>query len=316
MRKYAGFIAGFVLVLFVIGMRGSTIFGFSAGPLDNRTGSPADSYLTCYDGCHNSFGLNTGKATFSISAPSSYSPGEVVDITVSFTNSTTAKHGFELSALDANNSHTGAFGIVDGKTQTGSGGNYIKHTSAGSSQSGNAQWSVQWTAPSTNAQDIVTFYAAGNEANGDGTNQGDYIYTKTAQISKATATPTAETTPSPTPVATPTAVASCDPDFLFFADPSGTKKLSLKFGESKTVTVAVTGADDCKPSGATVTVKVKTGKDRVTVNPSSGKTNSDGQASFTITGGQKNGNAKVVFSVKNSAGKVFSSFITVKVRKK
>src|SRR3989338_6916959 len=37
-----------------------------------------------------------------ISAPSIYTLGEVLNITVSFSNSNTAKHGFELSALDAN----------------------------------------------------------------------------------------------------------------------------------------------------------------------------------------------------------------------
>lgn len=315
MSNYVRNAVYYVFVLFVMGMNGSAVFAFSGGPLDGRTGSPADSGKTCNDtGCHNTYTLNSGAATFSVSAPSNYTLGNV-NVTVSFSNSSTAKHGFELSALDAGNNHVGTFSNVDGNTQT-SDGNYIKHTSAGSSQSGNANWNVQWTAPTSEVQDPVTFYAAGNEANGDGSPLGDYIYTKTAQISKAVATPTAETTPSPTPVATPTAVASCEPDTLSFSDPSGAKKLSLKYGESKTVTVAVTGADDCKPSGATVTVKVKTGKDRVTVNPSSGKTNSDGQASFTITGGQKNGNAKVVFSVKNSEGKVFSSFIMVKVRKK
>lgn len=54
-------------------------------------------------------------------------------------------------------------------------------------------------------QNPVTFYAAGNEANGDGTNQGDYIY-MTSEISNVVSTPT--TTPSATPVATPTQTPS------------------------------------------------------------------------------------------------------------
>ena len=186
----------------------NTVFAFSGGPPDGRTGSPADSLLTCNDtGCHNNYALNSGSAAFSISAPSSYTLGETLSISISFSNSSTAKHGFELSALDTNNNHVGIFSSVDGddNTQT-SNGDYIKHTSAGSSQSGNASWNVQWTAPTSEVQNPVTFYAAGNEANGDGTNQGDYIYTITAQSSMFATTPTTTptATPSTIPVATPT----------------------------------------------------------------------------------------------------------------
>ena len=44
-----------------------------------------------------------------------------------------------------------------------------------------------------------------------------------------------------------------------------TKKLNLKLGESKTVTVTVSGSDDCKSEGVTVNAVVKTGKNRVTI---------------------------------------------------
>ncbi|MBM2834368.1 MAG: Branched-chain amino acid transporter, amino acid-binding protein [Candidatus Brocadiaceae bacterium] len=184
------------------------IFAYSSGPPDGRTGSPADGFQTCNDiGCHNSYPLNSGSAIFSLSAPTSYTLGETLSISISFGNSSTLKHGFELSALDANNNHVGTFSSVDGdgNTQT-SNGDYIKHTSAGSSQSGNASWNVQWTSPTSEVQNPVTFYAAGNEANGDSTNQGDYIYTTTTQISSVVSTPT--TTPSATPVVTPTPTPS------------------------------------------------------------------------------------------------------------
>lgn len=153
------------------------LFAYSLGPPDGRTGSPADNYKTCYDaGCHNSHTLNSGNAKFSISAPPRYTQSEVITIHVSFHNSIGAKHGFELSALDTNNNHIGTFNSIDDTTQT-TDGNYIKHTTAGSSQYGNASWRVQWTAPISEILGSVTFYAAGNEANGDDTPQGDYIYT-------------------------------------------------------------------------------------------------------------------------------------------
>ncbi|HHT9113621.1 MAG: hypothetical protein HZA47_04525 [Planctomycetes bacterium] len=293
-----------VLVIGIMGIGVSTLFAYSGGPPDGRTGSPADSLQTCNDtGCHNNYALNSGLAAFSISAPGSYTPGETLSVSVSFGNSSTAKHGFELSTLDTNNNHVGTFSSVDGdgNTQTNN-GDYIKHTSAGSSQSGNASWNVNWTAPA-DGEGVVTFYAAGNEANGDGTNQGDYIYTTTKQISTAVATPTATPTPTTT---------ECEPEAITL----DTKKLNLKLGEGKTVTVTVSGSDDCKSEGATVTAAVKTGKNRVTIDTTTATTDANGQATFTITAGQKKGNSKVVFTVEDSEGEVYTTFVIVKIRKK
>ena len=308
MKNHFKIAAYFVFVAGIVGVSASTIFGYSSGPPDGRTGSPADGLQTCNDiGCHNNYALNSGSAAFSISAPGNYTLGETLSISISFGNSSTLKHGFELSALDANNNYAGTFSSVDSNTQT-SNGNYIKHTSAGSSQSGNASWNVQWTAP-TDGQGVVIFYAAGNEANGDGTNQSDYIYTTTAQSSTVAATPT--TTPTATPLATPT-TSACEPEAITL----DTKKLNLKLGEGKTVTVTVNGSDDCESEGATVTAAVKTGKNRVTIDATTATTDANGQATFTITARQRKGNSKVVFTVEDSEGKVYTTFVIVKIRKK
>lgn len=73
-------------------------------------------------------------------------------------------------------------------------------------------------------------------------------------------------------------------------------KLSLNQAESSEVTVTVTGEYDYPVEGEVVTAKVnKEGKKRITVSPSSVTTDSDGQATFTITAGKKKGNAKVKF---------------------
>lgn len=334
MKNHFKITACIVFVAGIVGISASTIFGYSSGPPDGRTGSPADGLKTCNDiGCHNNYVLNSGSAAFSFSAPSTYTLGEVLSITVSFSNSSTAKHGFELSALGTNNNHVGTFSSVDGdsNTQT-SNGNYIKHTSAGSSQSGNASWNIRWTAPASEVQNPVTFYAAGNEANGDGTNQSDYIYTKTAQVSNVSATPTTTPTvpplpspgasptlppppptlpPLPSPVASPTP-SECEPKSIS-KDP---KNLKLKLGESKTVTVTVSGSNDCNPEGATVNAAIKTGKNRVTIDATTATTDANGQATFTITAGQKKGNSKVVFTVEDSEGEVYKSSVVVKIRKK
>ncbi len=85
---------------------------FQADPL-------ADNFLTCRAGCHDTFRFNAGTAKFL------------------------------RSALDADDHHAGIFGSVDIKTQTDDGkGNSIKHTSTGSSQSGNVSGKMRWTVPS------------------------------------------------------------------------------------------------------------------------------------------------------------------------
>ena len=156
MRNYFKIVTCFAFVLCTMGVYTSAVFSYSSGPPFGRTGSPADNFKTCNDtGCHNSFVLNSGSAKFSISAPSSYILGETLSVTVSFSNSNTLKHGFELSALDANNKYAGTFNTVDNQTQTSSDGNYIEHTSAGSSQSGNASWNTKWTAPSSEPSNIL-----------------------------------------------------------------------------------------------------------------------------------------------------------------
>src|SRR3990167_1017631 len=312
MKNYFKIAACFVFVAGIVGISVSTIFAFSSSPPDRHTGSPAENFETCNHfgtGGHNTYEPNTGTATFSIDISGSYIIGETLSIKVSFGNSDTAKNGFEMSALDANNDHVGTFNPVDSKTQTSSNGNFIKHTSEGSNQSGNAFWDVIWTAPTSKVQDPVTFYASGNEANGDFTNQGDYIYTTTTQSSMVATTPTA--TPTATPIATPT-TSACEPEAITL----DTKKLYLKLGKSKTVTVTVSGSDDCKSEGATVTAAVKTGKKRVTIDPTTVTTDANGRATFTITAGQKKGNSRVVFTIEDSEGEVYTTFVIVKIRKK
>ena len=333
MKIYFKIAAYFVFVAVVMGIRVSTIFALSSGPADGRTGSPADGLKTCKDtGCHNSFTLNSGPATFSISAADNYTLGEVVPVTISFSDSKTAKHGFELSALDASDEHVGTFSSVDNKTKTTDGkGYYIKHTSTGDNQSGNASFNVTWTAPTSEVKNPpVTFYAAGNEADGNFSPTGDYIYTTTKQISTVagtstttptatpiatttpTTTPVATTTPTATPVATPT-TSACEPEDITL---DTKKKLNLKLGEIKEVTVTVSGADDCESEGATVTVAIKTGKNRVSINATTATTDTNGQATFIITAGQKKGNSRVEFTVKDSEGGVSTASVTVKIRKK
>jgi len=148
---------------------------YSSGPPDQRTGAPGE--LTCQDGCHNSFPLNSGDGSLSISGPALYEPNMTYTITVTVSDPGQSRWGFEITPLNF-----GSVTITDPtNTQSSmSGGKfYVKHTSTGThagTPNGPVSWSFDWTAPAS-PPDSIIFYAAGNGANNNLSNQGDYIYT-------------------------------------------------------------------------------------------------------------------------------------------
>jgi hypothetical protein len=150
---------------------------YSGGPPDGRTGAPGEQ--TCWNFCHNTFPLNSGDGSMSITGPEFFVGGQSYDITVEISDTDQSRWGFELTPLDI-----GTVTITDpSNTQfSSSGGNsYVKHTSAGThagTPNGPVSWSFDWTAP-VEPPSTVTFYAAGNAANNNGSNSGDYIYTAT-----------------------------------------------------------------------------------------------------------------------------------------
>jgi hypothetical protein len=156
---------------------------FSGGPPLGSTGAPGET--TCTN-CHIA---NPGSGQFTITAPTSYVPGQ--------TDTSRKRWGFQLTGL-AGSTPAVNFGVLN-PTNTqiaeGAGGrNYIQHTTAGTfaNQTGSAFWTFNWTAPTTNIG-AVTLYAAGNQANNDGTADGDQIYTATKTIQPPVTAPTAAT---------------------------------------------------------------------------------------------------------------------------
>ncbi len=186
-RKFvAGITTGFILYsLFT-----NVLFAWSGGPPAYRTGAPGDEG-TCHDtGCHNSFELNSGEAKFLITGAGTYIPGKFIELEISFAESAGTFHGFEMTALDAHDNRvgkfkrTGKFTRVISPNDKSRGlrkedkGKYIEHTAAGNKKK---TWRVRWKSP-LDKTGPITFYAAGNEADGDGNPTGDFIYTKTKQI--------------------------------------------------------------------------------------------------------------------------------------
>ena len=261
----------FVFAVVLIGSK--LVFGFSGGPPAERTGNPGEicGDDTCASSCHTSFSVNAGLGQFSISLPSSdYIPGQTLDITIKFTNTSTAIHGFEIMAVDASGNKLGTFAAKDDKTQTEDYDNlYAAHTKIGTAET---QWTVLWTAPTTSVSGPITFYAAGNEANGNSASSGDYIYTDTAIISLA---------------------PECVPSTLKIKP----KKLVIKRGKSAIVTVTVKGENN--ETCANHTVYASAGNKKVAIDESA-ETNENGKAKFTVTAGNEKGKDVITFSTQDS----------------
>jgi hypothetical protein len=139
--------------------------------------------------CHDTFGLNEGLGRVDIlDLPKVYQPGQRIKIRVSVNqNRPMAKRwGFQITALDQREQFAGQFMLTDTTaTQLLVRGarNYVQQTTAGavSANADRREWTLEWVAP---ASDIgpVTFYLAGNAADGDGSTMSDMIYTSAEQI--------------------------------------------------------------------------------------------------------------------------------------
>ena len=180
----------FVLNIALYGVLTNTVLAWSSGPPAYRTGATGDKGSCDADGCHNSYNLNSGGASFSITAPTTYTAGKAAKIKVSFSNSSGKKHGFEMTALDANGSRVGTFKKIGNTTQVilssdsarelnkADKDKYIEHSIKGVKKK---SWIISWTPPSS-AADPITFYAAGCDADGNSAADNDYVYTTTAKI--------------------------------------------------------------------------------------------------------------------------------------
>ena len=146
----------------------SSVFANSFGPNDGLTGAPGEGNCTQ---CHSGNSLNASGGTLVLGVPGTYLPGEMYDIVVDLSRSGQSRWGFEMTALNGNGARAGTFAKANGNTKVSNANSkqYIKQTSAGSAHGtrNKNQWIFKWTAP-TNDVGPITFYAAGNAANGDG----------------------------------------------------------------------------------------------------------------------------------------------------
>ena len=179
-----------VLVLFVVLnfvfyfsalMPGERTMASSSGPPTGRTGAPGESTCTS---CH---GANATTGQFNISVPSNYVPGQTYNFQVQ--NSTTDNSrliwGFELVALTSAGVNAGTFTNTSTNTRirTANSKDYIEQSGTGTftGQTLGSVWTFSWTAPASDVGPI-SIYAAGLQGDGDGSNDGDQTYTRSAVI--------------------------------------------------------------------------------------------------------------------------------------
>lgn len=180
----------------------STTSARSFGPALRLTGAPGDNPQACTQ-CHNSFPLNSGKGSVRVVFPgSSYRPGMTYRMRVELRDPDQQRWGFQLTARLASDPANAQAGDLvppgdlsravcgNGAIKPCSADNQVQlimHTVPGTRtgiRSG-ADFEFDWIAPPAGSG-AVSFYVAGNAANGDGTNQGDYIYTSSLTIQEDT----------------------------------------------------------------------------------------------------------------------------------
>ncbi len=162
----------------------------SGGAPTASTGAPSEKNCAT-SGCHSEFAPNSGVAKLAVSLENSgikeYEPGKTYPITVSMTNPDIIRFGFQVVALrNSDNTNVGTIKLLDNeRTQilpgygTIADRRYITYTYEGTNavSSGYGEWSFEWTAPETN-EGPITFYIGSIAANDDGTDAGDYAYSK------------------------------------------------------------------------------------------------------------------------------------------
>ena len=175
------------------------VYAFSSSPPPGNTGAPIPGTIpegTCAS-CHR--GSNNPPGSVKITGlPQNYTAGTRYSLTVTVAESGKMRWGFQITAIRDDGSAAGTFMVTDsGRTQmvNGSAGgrtrNYVQHTFNGTQRGtrDTASFTLDWVAPSSDLGRI-TFYAAGNAANNDGSSSGDNIYlTSNAITSGVSANP-------------------------------------------------------------------------------------------------------------------------------
>jgi len=157
---------------------------YAEGPPPAHTGGFAEA--TCRE-CHQSEPLNVpgGALTIDSLPDEGYVPGRVYRLQLILTKPGMGRAGFQLSVRaderTGQNRQAGTLAPLDERTafatKTFGPIQYLQHSRKGTALTApdTARWWLQWRAP--NSRGPVVFHVAGNAANDDNSELGDFIYT-------------------------------------------------------------------------------------------------------------------------------------------
>ena len=168
-----------VICVFLVRVHGA--YPFSGGPPADRNGLNG---LYC-TACHRTNELNSSGGSVSVTGlPSAWIPGTVYALKVVIVREGSARWGFEMSAVDGGGQQAGEFiagpdgrsRLITGPDANGREIQFIEHNSVGTGPGGTNTYEFSYRAPSNASVGDIRFNLAGNAANGNGANTGDFIY--------------------------------------------------------------------------------------------------------------------------------------------
>lgn len=169
----------------------------STGAPAGRSGDPT-SELTCQNGCHNTNALNSGRAEVSITSnipEEGYSADSTYTITAQITEQGFPRFGFQAFAYGTNaNAGVGAVTLTNEsrtRIMTAGESEYVTHTGGGIDSANSNTWTFDWTAPESGEGEVI-FFATFVAADGNGSNQSDFVYSTSDTLVEATAVPLLE----------------------------------------------------------------------------------------------------------------------------
>jgi IPT/TIG domain-containing protein len=179
-KRLVSLVISSIVILSIAGI----IFAFAGGPPTGATGSVIFNQPSCsQSGCHAGLAVNSANGSLTLTGvPANYTLGQAYDLTITINQPNQRRWGFQISArARTSTASVGTFQSLDGfsQLQTLAGIQYFAHNAAGTraGTAGPVNFQVRWTAPATNVGEVV-FSLAGNAANNDNNNTGDFIHFK------------------------------------------------------------------------------------------------------------------------------------------
>jgi uncharacterized protein (TIGR03437 family) len=184
-----------LLPVILIALAPAVALAESAMPSIGYTGAPADHNGQNCTVCHSSFAVNSGPGSLTVSI-TNYNPGVQQMIHVTVTNPTATVWGFQMTIREVSDEtrEAGTFSTVTGEPMTvvcddgsqfgsappcngNNGRQFAEHLNAPTTAEGAGyEWVVPWTPPETEVGRLH-IYVSAVAGNGDGTPQGDSVYT-------------------------------------------------------------------------------------------------------------------------------------------